>query len=141
MSASSVPDSTDLCASTRTDAPSLPSLPSTQGDMLEKQLKPSPSHFRTPGNPCPASSKSLPAAPDFQQSGSATEVHNGCDSTSSDPSLSTSKSEPDEDGRILKKAHHHTNAHTECGRHSNDWLFGGISVTQTVKGMIWHKKR
>jgi len=25
------------------------------------------------------------------------------------------------------------NVHTECGRHSDDWLFGGFSVSEAVK--------
>ncbi|KAF7950525.1 hypothetical protein EAE96_007807 [Botrytis aclada] len=32
----------------------------------------------------------------------------------------------------------HANVYTECGRHSDDWLFGGFSVTDAVKKM-WHK--
>lgn len=31
------------------------------------------------------------------------------------------------------------NVHTECGRHSDDWLFGGWNVADTVK-KIWDKK-
>jgi hypothetical protein len=31
------------------------------------------------------------------------------------------------------------NVHTECGRHSDDWLFGGFSVAGVVK-KIWDKK-
>ncbi|THV54316.1 hypothetical protein BGAL_0029g00100 [Botrytis galanthina] len=32
----------------------------------------------------------------------------------------------------------HVNVYTECGRHSDDWLFGGFSVTDAVK-KIWNK--
>jgi len=32
----------------------------------------------------------------------------------------------------------HTNVYTECGRHSDDWLFGGFSVSGVVK-KIWQK--
>ncbi|KAF7911739.1 uncharacterized protein EAE98_011854 [Botrytis deweyae] len=32
----------------------------------------------------------------------------------------------------------HANVYTECGRHSDDWLFGGFSITDAVK-KIWHK--
>ncbi|ATZ56715.1 hypothetical protein BCIN_13g05470 [Botrytis cinerea B05.10] len=32
----------------------------------------------------------------------------------------------------------HANVYTECGRHSDDWLFGGFSVTDAVK-KIWQK--
>lgn len=28
------------------------------------------------------------------------------------------------------------NVHTECGRHSDDWLFGGFSMANVVK-MFW----
>jgi hypothetical protein len=31
------------------------------------------------------------------------------------------------------------NVHTECGRHSDDWLFGGFSVAG-VKSLLWGKK-
>jgi hypothetical protein len=31
------------------------------------------------------------------------------------------------------------NVYTECGRHSDDWLFGGWNVTGTVK-KIWERK-
>jgi len=31
------------------------------------------------------------------------------------------------------------NVYTECGRHSDDWLFGGFSVSGTVK-MLWERK-
>jgi hypothetical protein len=31
------------------------------------------------------------------------------------------------------------NVYTECGRHSDDWLFGGFSVSGTMK-MLWDKK-
>ncbi|CAD6446930.1 6c63be29-f736-443a-b439-87d3f763647f [Sclerotinia trifoliorum] len=35
-------------------------------------------------------------------------------------------------------ANEHTNVYTECGRHSDDWLFGGFSVSGAVK-RIWQK--
>ena len=31
------------------------------------------------------------------------------------------------------------NIHTECGRHGDDWLFGGWNLGDTVK-KIWDKK-
>jgi hypothetical protein len=31
------------------------------------------------------------------------------------------------------------NVYTECGRHGDDWLFGGFSVSGTVK-MLWEKR-
>lgn len=33
----------------------------------------------------------------------------------------------------------HMNVYTQCGRHGDDWLFGGFSVSQTVKRM-WDRK-
>lgn len=33
------------------------------------------------------------------------------------------------------------NVHTECGRHSNDWLFGGFSVTGSIKKMMEKKDK
>jgi hypothetical protein len=34
---------------------------------------------------------------------------------------------------------HHANIHTECGRHGDDWLFGGFSVIDTVKRLFERK--
>jgi len=31
-----------------------------------------------------------------------------------------------------RSAHRHRNVHTECGRHTNDWLFGGFSIRETM---------
>ncbi len=42
-----------------------------------------------------------------------------------------------------KRRHSHepnVNGYTECGRHGNDWLFGGFSVSGTVK-KLWEKDR
>jgi len=30
----------------------------------------------------------------------------------------------------------HANAHSECGRHGDDWLFGGFSVTETLRWLF-----
>jgi hypothetical protein len=43
----------------------------------------------------------------------------------------------------VKKGHSHKrnmNGYTECGRHSNDWLFGGFSASETVK-KLWHGEK
>jgi hypothetical protein len=53
-------------------------------------------------------------------------------------SIPTSKQE--ERGSIRKKHHSHKNIYTECGRHSDDWLLGGFSVTETVKRMLGKKR-
>ncbi|KAE9364333.1 hypothetical protein N431DRAFT_431205 [Stipitochalara longipes BDJ] len=56
-------------------------------------------------------------------------------------SLSTAKTftTVDEDG--IEHIHHaspdHTNVHTECGRHGDDWLFGGWNLGQVFRGLIW----
>lgn len=42
----------------------------------------------------------------------------------------------------VKRRHSHEsrmNVHTSCGRHSDDWLFGGFSVAEIVK-KFWEKK-
>ena len=31
------------------------------------------------------------------------------------------------------------NVYTECGRHGDDWLFGGFSLSETMK-MLWEKR-
>lgn len=36
----------------------------------------------------------------------------------------------------IKAAQPHRNAHTYAGRHGNDWLFGGFSVTASVKALF-----
>lgn len=33
-------------------------------------------------------------------------------------------------------AQHHLNVHTYAGRHANDWLFGGFSVTRSLKSLF-----
>jgi hypothetical protein len=44
----------------------------------------------------------------------------------------------DEDG--ISHWHHarpeHANVHTECGRHGDDWLFGGLSLVNIFRGLI-----
>ncbi|KAI9723322.1 MAG: hypothetical protein M1812_001205 [Candelaria pacifica] len=35
-----------------------------------------------------------------------------------------------------KRRHRGSGTYTDCGRHGNDWLFGGFSVTGTVKGLF-----
>jgi hypothetical protein len=44
----------------------------------------------------------------------------------------------DEDG--ISHWHHarqeHVNLHTECGRHGDDWLFGGWSLMGVVRGLL-----
>ncbi len=36
--------------------------------------------------------------------------------------------------KMKRHSHHgHINGYTECGRHGDDWLFGGFSVIQTLK--------
>ena len=43
----------------------------------------------------------------------------------------------------LKRRHSHdpnkVNRYTECGRHSDEWLFGGFSVSDAVR-KLWEKK-
>lgn len=34
----------------------------------------------------------------------------------------------------------HANVYTECGRHGDDWLFGGFSVIEAVKRMFQKKQ-
>ncbi|KAJ4386787.1 hypothetical protein N0V93_009685 [Gnomoniopsis smithogilvyi] len=36
----------------------------------------------------------------------------------------------------VKHAQVHRNANTYAGRHANDWLFGGFSLTQSIKGLF-----
>jgi hypothetical protein len=41
-----------------------------------------------------------------------------------------------------KRRHRHepkVNLYTECGRHSDEWLFGGFSVSEAVR-KIWERK-
>jgi hypothetical protein len=47
----------------------------------------------------------------------------------------------EERARITKRHSHpsHINIYTECGRHGDDWLFGGFSVIEAVK-RIFEKK-
>ena len=39
-------------------------------------------------------------------------------------------------GATMVKAKHQPGSTSHCGRHGNDWLFGGFSVTEKVKGFF-----
>ncbi|KAK3940220.1 hypothetical protein QBC46DRAFT_385922 [Diplogelasinospora grovesii] len=46
-----------------------------------------------------------------------------------------------EQGTTRTPHNRHRNAHTDCGRHGSDWLFGGFSFTKTVKQLSpWQAK-
>ncbi len=56
----------------------------------------------------------------------------------SEPTISpTTPSHPASPSRptTFKKMRKTSGTTSHCGRHSNEWLFGGISVRETVKGM------
>jgi hypothetical protein len=55
----------------------------------------------------------------------------------------TSGGEEGERCPIAKRHSHpnHNNIYTECGRHGDDWLFGGFSVTGAVKQMFEKRSR
>jgi hypothetical protein len=42
----------------------------------------------------------------------------------------------DEDGISHWHRQEHVNLHTECGRHGDEWLFGGWSLMGVVKGVL-----
>lgn len=59
--------------------------------------------------------------------------------TGSEPMVSpTSPNYPTSPSRplTLKRTRKTSGTTSHCGRHSNDWLFGGISVRETVKGIL-----
>lgn len=65
--------------------------------------------------------------------------HDALARTGSEPAVSpTSPTNPASPSRpmTLKRTRKTSGTTSHCGRHSNDWLFGGISVRETVKG-IW----
>jgi hypothetical protein len=47
----------------------------------------------------------------------------------------------EEDGEVHLHHSHpdHTNVHTECGRHGDDWLFGGFSLVEVFRGLFSRK--
>jgi len=53
-----------------------------------------------------------------------------------------SSASPEDDDKLKRKHSHETkvNVYTECGRHSDEWLFGGFSVADAVK-RLWEKER
>ena len=53
-------------------------------------------------------------------------------SSRSSSSASTSSSEHAEKAQYHIPKHRHTNVYTECGRHSDDWLFGGLGLGDVV---------
>ncbi|ESZ90113.1 hypothetical protein SBOR_9506 [Sclerotinia borealis F-4128] len=48
------------------------------------------------------------------------------------------KGEKKDSGKRRHSNNEHANVYTECGRHSDDWLFGGFSVSGAMK-KIWQK--
>lgn len=57
--------------------------------------------------------------------------------SASDPSSPTSPTRP---GHVKRKSRG-SGTVTQCGRHGNEWLFGNISVTDTVKGLFHKEER
>lgn len=55
--------------------------------------------------------------------------------SASDPS--SQPTSPTRPGHVKRKSRS-SGTVTQCGRHGNEWLFGNISVTDTVKG-LFHK--
>jgi hypothetical protein len=129
-------DSDNFSTSPQTTSPASPSFPSfyfprTQTESSARGAKPlrSPERLPTYPPPSPSSDGENDACTDYNAS-----------LLRSSTSSTTAKSS--DSGRI-KKTHSedfHKNAYTECGRHSDDWLFGGVSVTKTLKG-LWEKRR
>jgi hypothetical protein len=54
----------------------------------------------------------------------------------SDKSPSSSRSDKGDKAR----RRHSSNNYTECGRHGDDWLFGGFSVSDSVK-KLWERDK
>lgn len=54
----------------------------------------------------------------------------------SDKSSSSRRSDKGDKSR----RRHSSNTYTECGRHSGEWLFGGFSVSDSVK-KLWEKDK
>jgi hypothetical protein len=86
-----------------------------------------------------SSRKSPPSTIDIKPAGSSTTPPTNPGRTSSEPAVSpispgypTSPSRPS----ALKRTRKTSGTTSHYGRHGNDWLFGGISVRETVKG-IW----
>ncbi|KAF8860893.1 hypothetical protein BDZ45DRAFT_292243 [Acephala macrosclerotiorum] len=70
--------------------------------------------------------------------------------SSSDPGKSTRKSAPHTPRQATrthtKQSRHgikgdHINVHTECGRHSDDWLFGGLSLSDIARWLFGKGRR
>jgi hypothetical protein len=56
--------------------------------------------------------------------------------TTSDPTVSSAVSSPNTISGYPKRRKPLPTSTSHSGRHSNDWLFGGFSVSKTVKSMI-----
>jgi hypothetical protein len=83
--------------------------------------------------------KRPPSTIDITPFGSTSSPPTNPTRTVSNPAISpTSPAYPISTSRqsTLKKTKNTSGTTTHYGRHSNDWLFGGISVRETVKG-IW----
>lgn len=58
--------------------------------------------------------------------------------SASDPSLQPTT--PTRPGHVKRKSRN-SGTVMQCGRHGNEWLFGNISVTDTVKGLFHKEER
>ncbi|MCJ1364947.1 hypothetical protein MMC16_004064 [Acarospora aff. strigata] len=98
---------------------------------LDQRVRPrSPSGGKMSPLPSPTSSSSQ-SRPELTQGRSA-----------SDPSATAtmqSQSQPTRPGHVKRKSRNSSGTVTQCGRHGNEWLFGNISVTGTVRGLFGPK--
>jgi hypothetical protein len=99
--------------------------------------------YRTTSDPFPPPS---PAQRGTATRASSGDVPKSAGSTDSSPRLlkgskgdkSPSSSRSDKGDKARRR--HSSNNYTECGRHGDDWLFGGFSVSDSVK-KLWERDK
>lgn len=102
--------------------------PSTNRPALSPQDPTTPHSYSEPIVPGSTSSTSRP--------GQHTRHFSGTSVNSAYSSKSNGKSSQESKSVLAKKDRTNDGTYTRCGRHSDEWLFGGWSVTATVKKLF-----
>lgn len=110
--------------------PSLSSIPSSHALP--------PSYTRTRRSQSAPSSPTAPATPPPSRTNSSPIKPHSSHKQKKTKTL-TSETEYQHHNQAHTHTHHYVNIYTECGRHSNEWLFGGLSLAD-IAGWAWGLK-
>ena len=124
----------------------LPGQYSYPGDGAFAQPRSSPAQ-RTMSDPFPPPSPAQQGSPMRATSGEVPKSAGYTDSSvrflkssKGDKSPSSSRSDKREKAKRRHSHESKINGYTECGRHGDDWLFGGFSVSDSVK-KLWERDK